>query len=128
MADPPNPTRSLKILVVEDDPGLLEVVCRCLASTGYEVTPAADSHTALEEARSARFDLVILDLMLPDCDGVILQGKLNKLSPGLQSRTIFMTGFSSEQPVVAYLKSLSAVYLHKPFTTDELLKAVEQAA
>ncbi len=116
----------LRILVVEDDPGLLEVVCRTLESTGHQVTGARDSRTALTEAESGTFDLVILDLILPDCDGVILQGKLNQLSPGLHRRTIFMTGFTSQEPVVRYLRSLSADYIHKPFTLEQLLEAVER--
>lgn len=118
----------LRILVVEDDPDLLEVVCRTLESIGHQVTGVSDSTTALAEAEAARFDLVILDLILPDCDGVILQGKLNRLSPGLHRRTIFMTGFTSQEPVVQYLRSLSADYIHKPFTARQLLDAVERVA
>jgi DNA-binding response OmpR family regulator len=66
--------------------------------------------------------------MLPDADGIILHGRMRRVRPGLVERTIFMTGFSSQQPVVNYLKSLSAVFLHKPFAAAELVSAVGQVA
>jgi len=113
-----------KILVIDDDPGLLVLVATVLEAEGYSVQTAKTSKTALQKARACEFDLVLLDLMLPDADGVILHGKLKKLSPGIESRTIFMTGFTSQGPVIAYLESLGAGFLHKPFLPADLVKAV----
>ncbi|HKY33988.1 MAG TPA: response regulator [Candidatus Polarisedimenticolia bacterium] len=113
-----------RVLVVEDDPSVRELVCRILADQGYEVDAAADGGTALRKARGARYHAVLLDLILPDADGVILHARLRKLAPALDRRTIFMTGFTSREPVVEYLRSLGAGFLHKPFGPEELLAAL----
>jgi len=113
-----------RILVIDDDPNVLDLISTLLEAHGYEVQTAKTSQAALRKARINRYDLVILDLILPDADGVILHGKLKKLLPGIEGRTIFMTGFTSKEPVIDYLKSLSAEFIHKPFTPDELLRAV----
>lgn len=105
---------------------MLELVCRTLREEGHSVDSATGAEEAMRLARSGAHDLLILDLMLPDGDGVILQGRLKQLEPGLKDRTIFMTGFTSREPVIAYLKSLSARFIHKPFGRAELLDAVRR--
>lgn len=117
-------TDPFHILVVEDDPDVLDLVCRTLRSAGHTVDGASGAEEALRLAHAGAHDLLIVDLMLPDADGVILQGRLNQVDPGLKDRTIFMTGFTSREPVVAYLKSLSAHFIQKPFGPAELLDAV----
>lgn len=116
------------VLVVEDDPGLLELVARILEMEGYVVQTASSSHAALAAVQAAEPDVLLLDLILPDSDGILLHGRLRRLRPGIEARTIFMTGFTSQQPVVEYLRSLSAVFLHKPFAAAELVSAVGQVA
>lgn len=118
--------RAGKVLVVEDDPDVCEMVCRVLQETGYEVDAAATSQAAMRKVRAGDYDLLILDLILPDSDGVILQGKMKRIAPGLETKTIFMTGFTSREPVIEYLRSLSAEFLHKPFGPDDLLRAVRR--
>src|SRR2546425_7947728 len=93
-----------KILVIDDDQNVLDLISTILEKLGYRVETARNSQSALSKARSTKYDLVILDLILPDADGVILHGKLKKISPGIEGRTIFMTGFTSEAPVIDYLK------------------------
>jgi DNA-binding response OmpR family regulator len=113
-----------KILVIDDDPGVLVLVATVLEAEGFSVQTARTSKMALQRARACEFDLILLDLMLPDADGVILHGKLKNLFPGIESRTIFMTGFTSQEPVIAYLESLGAGFLHKPFLPVDLVRAV----
>ena len=115
-----------RILVIDDDPGVLDLVATILEEEGFTVETAGTSDVALRKAQGHDYDLVLLDLMLPDSDGVILHGKLKKLSPGIELRTIFMTGFTSQEPVIAYLVSLGAGFLHKPFLPDELVRAVRK--
>ena len=113
-----------RVLAIDDDPGVLELIAAILEERGLEVDTARTSQVALRRARQSSYDLIILDLILPDADGIILHGKLKKLSPGIEGRTIFMTGFTSQEPVIDYLKSLSAEFIHKPFLPDDLLRAV----
>lgn len=110
--------------MVDDDEGVLSLAREILEHEGYQVDTARSSGDALGHARSKHYDLVILDLMLPDTDGVILRNKLKKLVPGIEGRTIFMTGFTRKDPVLEYLRSVSAEFIHKPFRPDDLLDAV----
>ena len=118
------PQTQRRVLVVEDDQSLLDFIGELLRERGHAVDMARTSHDALNLARLHRYDLLILDLILPDADGVILHGKLKSIIPEIERRTIFMTGFSSETPVVEYLRSISAEFLQKPFRTGQLLDAV----
>ncbi len=113
-----------EILVVDDDEGILNLAREILEHEGYRVDTASSSRDALGRARSKGYDLVILDLILPDTDGVILRNKLKRLMPGIEGRTIFMTGFTSKDPVLDYLRSVSTELIHKPFRPDDLLQAV----
>jgi DNA-binding response OmpR family regulator len=117
-----------RVLVVEDDTGLLELITRILEVEGYRVDGVSSGHAAMAAVEAAEPDVLVLDLMLPDADGILLHGRLRRLRPALGRRTIFMTGFSSQAPVLDYLKSLSAVFLHKPFAAAELVSAVDQVA
>ena len=122
------PPARMKTLVVEDDRDLLELITRILEQRGHAVDAATDGETAVRLACANRYDLIILDLILPDSDGVILHGRLKKVAPNLEGKTIFMTGFTSQQPVIDYLRSLSAVFLHKPFGPEDLVRAVEKVS
>jgi len=116
------------VLVVEDDPAVLELVTRILQLEGYRVDAVSTSRAAMDAVQAADPDVLLLDLILPDADGVLLHGRLRRIRPGIEKRTIFMTGFSSQTPVVDYLRSLSAVFLHKPFAASELVSAVGMVA
>jgi DNA-binding response OmpR family regulator len=117
-----------RVLVVEDDPALLELVTRILQMEGYHVEAVSTSRAAQEAVRQTDHDVLLLDLILPDADGVLLHGRLRRIRPGIEKRTIFMTGFSSQPQVVHYLQSLCAVFLHKPFAASELVSAVGHVA
>ncbi len=122
----PEPSDMPRVLVVEDDQGVLDLIGLILEQRGFIVDTATTSRAALGKAQSEEYDLAILDLMLPDADGVILRGKLKRLAPGLDTRTIFMTGYTREEIVLGYLKSLGVELLHKPFDPDQLIRAVER--
>src|SRR5213594_1797770 len=96
----PSRTSRSKVLVIDDDPGVLDLISTILEEWGYLVDTARTSQAALRKARASEYDLVILDLILPDSDGVILHGKLKKISRGIEGRTVFMTGFTSKEPVI----------------------------
>ncbi len=119
---------ALKVLVVDDDPGLLELMGVVLEEQGFSVDTATCSQGALLKAGRIRYDLAIVDLILPDADGVLLLAKLGRISPGLESRTIFMTGFTSKEAVLDFLKSTAAGFLQKPFGADQLLRAVRKVS
>jgi len=116
------------ILIVEDDPGLLELIAQIMKLEGWDVDTASTGQAAMERIRRRSYDAVVLDLILPDADGVLLHARMRRVRPHLQARTIFMTGFTSQEPVVDYLRSLSVEFLQKPFAAEELVRAVERVA
>ena len=79
---------------------------------------------ALRKIASTRYDLAIIDLMLPDLDGVVLQGKIQQTDPALSNRLIFTTGYTDRRPILEYLRRQGKAFLGKPFGVQELMDAV----
>ena len=110
-----------RILVVEDDPTLRLVIQDNLGSEGYEVDVAADGACAISQTRAAMPDLVILDLTLPDCDGLDL---LPILRLGGQIPIIILTARTQQMEKLSGLRLGADDYITKPFDIEELLARV----
>ena len=115
------------VLVVEDDQDARDTMEEILLADGFEVDTAADGDKALRKIQDKRYDLAIVDLMLPDSDGVLLRGRIQKTDPELSSRLIFTTGFTTQRDVVAYLTHAGSAFLAKPFRPNELIDAVRRS-
>lgn len=119
---------TFRVLVVEDDAALSEVVCTFLGDEGYACTPAFSGTEALLLAERAtekneRFDLVILDLMLPGVPGEELIGRLR--AAGVGAPVIVTSARSAVTDRVGLLRLGASDYLTKPFDLDELLARAE---
>ncbi len=114
---------SLKILLVEDEESLLDIIKLNLELEGYDVTAVSNGRVALHEIRSNRFDLVILDVMLPEMDGFsICQAVRLDNNP---VPVLFLTAKNSSEDRVFGLKIGGDDYLSKPFNLEELLLRVQ---
>jgi signal transduction histidine kinase len=111
------------ILVVEDDPVVLELVTAVLRREGYNVIDADDPTAALELVRShtGELELVLTDLVMPRQNGVQLFAQIARLRP--QTRVVFMSGYGQD----ALNIPADVTLLHKPFTIDGLVAAVRGA-
>jgi two-component system KDP operon response regulator KdpE len=109
------------ILVVDDEPQLLRVVRINLVARQYEVVTASTGTEALALARSAHPDLVILDLGLPDLDGVEV---ITRLRAWTQVPIIVLSGRVNSQEKVAALDAGANDYVTKPFSVEELLARI----
>ncbi|MGK2965947.1 MAG: response regulator [Tepidiformaceae bacterium] len=109
------------ILVVDDEPTVVEVVERYLKREGYRVLTAADGVAALDQARSARPHLVVLDLMLPGMDGLEVCRRLRETS---RVPIIMVTARGEETDRIAGLETGADDYLAKPFSPRELVARV----
>lgn len=107
-----------RVLVVDDDPGVLSSLRRALALEGYEVLIAADGEAALELAESRGPDLVVLDVMLPGLDGLTVCQRLRAYR---STPILMLTARDAVPDRVAGLDSGADDYLVKPFALDELL-------
>lgn len=119
-ADPKRRT----ILVVDDDPHIVEVLDVRLVSAGYAVVVATDGREALDVLSKTPVDLVISDVRMPGLTGLELQSRLEKTAPKLP--IIFLTAYGSIQDAVQAIKGGAVDYLTKPFEGRELLEKVSK--
>lgn len=110
-----------KVLVVEDEPNIRELVCLHLRHEGYACEPLGDGRTALSRVETESFDLLVIDLMIPGLDGLSLcravrNGSLNRDVP-----ILMLTARREEADKVVGLESGADDYLTKPFGVRELV-------
>lgn len=112
----------MKVLVVEDDPTLLDAVEYNLIRQGYEVITARDGPAAVETARAKRPDLIILDIMLPELDGLEVCRILRR---EMATPIIILTARTDEIDKVVGLEMGADDYMTKPFSMRELMARVK---
>ncbi|TYK51470.1 response regulator transcription factor [Actinomadura decatromicini] len=106
-----------RVLVVDDDPTVADVVARYLARDGHAVTCVADGPSALRRARAERPDLVVLDLMLPGMDGLEVCRRLRETSA---VPIVMLTALGTETDRLVGLETGADDYVTKPFSPREL--------
>ncbi len=112
-----------RILVIEDDQGVLEFIKDVLESSGYEVSVALNGEEGIKIAKeSGEFDLLITDVILPKMNGFEAAKEILKSSP--KTKVIFMSGYSSNKINQIY-EIKKALFLQKPFTPSILLEKVD---
>lgn len=116
---------SRKILVVDDDKSLLELIRIRLESANYEVTTALNEEEAIESVKGQLFDLSIVDLRLVQKDGISLMEELHLIVPEMP--VIILTAHGSIESAVEAIKKGAYSYLTKPFEPQELLCQIERA-
>jgi DNA-binding response OmpR family regulator len=106
-----------RILLVDDEPTLLETLAYNLRSSGYEVITASDGIKALEQAQAESPDLIILDLMLPELDGLTVCRSLRQVA---DTPVLVLTARTGELDKIVGLESGADDYMTKPFSLGEL--------
>jgi DNA-binding response OmpR family regulator len=106
-----------RILLVDDEPTLLDTLAYNLRTSGYDVVTANDGARALEQARSSAPELIILDLMLPEIDGLTVCRSLRATS---DTPILVLTARSGELDKIVGLESGADDYMTKPFSLGEL--------
>lgn len=112
-----------KILVVDDEPTILELIEYNLESNDYQVSTANEGQMALDKANTGKFDLILLDQMLPKLSGIEVLKKMRKA--GNLTPVIFLTAVDSEDNKIEGLISGADDYITKPFSIKELLARIE---
>ena len=113
-----------KILVIDDEPSIINLVSAYLKPEGYEVFTAADGIAGLKSARAFKPDLIILDLMLPGMDGIELLSRLRRES---DVYVIMLTARTEETDKIVGLSVGADDYVTKPFSPRELAARVKAA-
>jgi len=117
------------VLVVEDDPGIQHLIKALLKRLEVRTDIALNGASALELVRKSRYDLVVLDLMMPVMDGVTFANELVSIAPDLLNRTLVITALSEmhiEKTFGRKLPQLRLPILRKPFDISEFLRIVQR--
>jgi two-component system OmpR family response regulator len=110
---------AVRVLVVDDEPSLAELLSSVLRFEGWEVQTAADGQGAIRAARDFRPDAVVLDVMLPDLDGLEVLRRLRQEQP--QVCVLFLTARDAVEDRVAGITAGGDDYVTKPFSIEEVL-------
>lgn len=120
-------SRPENILIVDDEESLLESLESLLKEEGYNVETADNGEHALEEIENNSYDLIVLDVRLPDFNGIDLLKKVRKMQEeDEESRVIIVTAYASEEAPIKALRLGADDYLMKPFDMDEFLHSVKR--
>ncbi len=115
---------SLKVLVVDDDQAICEFMETFLRKDGFEVKTLSDPKAAPEEVKVGGYHIVVLDLMMPDMDGVEVFEKIRKIDDDVA--VIIFTGYPSLETAVQSMKLDAVDYLQKPFNPDEFREVIDR--
>jgi DNA-binding response OmpR family regulator len=113
-----------RALIVEDEASIREIVRLHLTLAGFETEEVADGRAALDRVRADRFDLIVLDVMLPNVDGVTICRALRSGGPNQRSGVLMLTARDTEPDKVIGLESGADDYLTKPFGVREFMARV----
>jgi excisionase family DNA binding protein len=114
-----------RVLVVDDESSIRELLQKTLALAEYDVDVAPDGRAALERLRLGNYDLLIADLKMPGMDGLTLIREAKRLKTDLP--IIIITGFSTESSAIDAVNLGVAGYLTKPFRVPQVLAAAARA-
>ena len=118
--------RECRVLLIDDEVELLEVLSERLQSRGVEVETAESGERALELVEKTSFDAVVLDLAMPGLDGIETLKRMRKICPGIQ--VILLTGRATVPKSVEVMKLGAVDLLEKPTDFDVLLSKIKEAS
>jgi two-component system OmpR family response regulator len=121
-AAPSNRAAEARLLVVDDEPNILELLAASLRFAGFDVRTAANGQQALAIAHEFRPDLCVLDVMMPEMDGFTVVRRMRE--SGLRSPVVFLTARDSTQDKVTGLTLGGDDYVTKPFSLEEVIARI----
>src|ERR1044072_2786547 len=117
---------SISVLAVDDEPGISLLCDRILSRAGYDVTSETNPRTAIEDLQQKRFDLLLVDIRMPEVDGFDVISRAQMVQPDIA--VLVMTGFGTVETAIRALRQGVDGLLLKPFKqSEELLQSVRQA-
>jgi two-component system, chemotaxis family, chemotaxis protein CheY len=114
-----------RVLVVDDEPGIRDLLSRTFTLAEYDVDVAPDGLTALDRMRQTRYDLLIADLRMPVMDGISMIREAKRFKSDLP--VIIITGYSTESAAIEAVNLGVSGYLTKPFRVPQVLAAAAKA-
>ena len=115
---------SRRLLIVDDEPGIVDVLKQALNEKGFRTDTACNGAEALSRLASNEYDLIISDICMPEMNGEKLYAAVSERYPHLQDRIIFITGDTVSQSSRTFLERSGARWLNKPFNINEIERIV----
>ncbi len=119
-------TSAIKVLIVEDESAIYDFCLRVLAEFGFDVDIATNGRIAVDMINRKEYDLCIIDIRTPEMNGKELYEWCLKEKPHQANNIIFTTGDTTREETKDFINRAGAVFLPKPFTTNELRTAVRK--
>jgi DNA-binding response OmpR family regulator len=113
-----------KILIIDDEREAQELLCEILKFEGYQTFTAADGIAGLESVKSVKPDLILLDILMPQMDGLLVQEKIRENPETAGIPIIFITAKSSVDSAHRAVSSGASGYIEKPFEVKRLLAKI----
>jgi len=113
-----------RILIVDDDEGILETLSNILQETDYETDTAKSATEAIEKSETIFYNVALLDIKLPDMEGTKLLTKMKETRPKMIR--IMITGYASLQNAIEALNLGADAYIMKPLDPEELLRVIAE--
>ena len=113
-----------KILIVDDDKDIVKIVTTMLEGRGWDVTAAYNGREALDMVNASRPDIILLDIMMPEMNGIEVLKRIKKMDSGV--RIVMITAFGDVESYLDSMELGAYEYINKPIETDELLDMIEK--
>lgn len=113
-----------KVLIVDDIKNIRNLLTTCLEVEGYQVMAVMDGFQALQIIQSEGFDLIFMDIKLPELSGTEVLRRIRKM--GISTPVIIMTAFATVKNAVECTKLGAVAYLQKPFTADKVMHVLNE--
>jgi PAS domain S-box-containing protein len=120
----PKSTKNVRILVVDDEPVIRQLLSHILGEEGYKVEVTEDGKDALDRIKKKRYNLILLDIKLPGLSGSELYERIRGISPSLAKRVVFMTGDVMAADTEAFLARTKVPFVTKPFNVNQLKQEI----
>lgn len=120
-----NENNKIMIHIIDDEPIIHDVLGQLLQSEGYQVEISASGEEALAKFPHQKFDLTLLDLLMPGMDGLEVLRQIKRVNP--ESVVIIITAYASVESALTAMKMGAYDYIQKPFKNDELLMTISRA-
>jgi len=125
-APSPAPDARARILLVDDDPMVTQLITDMLSLDGYDVETAPNGIAALEKVQGRPYDLILTDLHMPELDGAGLYRELTRRQARPPRKIIFLTGTAGDSEAHRLVQETGLPVLQKPFNVVELLELVRK--
>ena len=116
-----------RILVVDDDPEILDLLATMIATEGHTADTAVDGRAALEKIAALEYDLILCDIIMPGLDGAGLYDALQRRWPHLLGRLVFVSGYADglDERLRQFIAQNNVPIISKPFKRAQISEAIK---